>query len=256
MSIKTDKSNGFTLTSQDFNGPQMPGLNSSQSGGSLEIGVKLSSSPDPGQQNFSSAQSDPVVVSFNLTFNWLGLNPVVLLELLEEEGFKDLVEDLKFALLDSKFSREFYNDTPSHQICSVYPGPLLLLLWSTSPNLWLSLSSLALLVSDDPSTLLSLPGNFLTSGEVIVKSLTCDSLDLCSTKSSFSIPSPEIHPLSPLLVQEGTDSVPLQEMEILPFIPSCAPWLVAGVMLMGSNSYFPQLNQYPSSGLLSEQPSQ
>ncbi|KAJ9073755.1 hypothetical protein DSO57_1012971, partial [Entomophthora muscae] len=38
----------------------------------------------------------------------------------------------------------------------------------------------------------------------------------------------------------------LKETYILSFVPSCAPWLVTGFVLMGLNSYFPQLSQVSS----------
>ncbi|KAJ9081863.1 hypothetical protein DSO57_1010533 [Entomophthora muscae] len=95
---------------------------------------------------------------------------------------------------------------------------------------------------DTTPLLFGTPRTFLTSGEIIVKSLACENLDLRSTKLSFSIPSPETLPLSPPLVQDGANSVPLQEVGILPSVPSCAPWLFAGFVLMGLNSYFPQLS--------------
>ncbi|KAJ9048369.1 hypothetical protein DSO57_1035711 [Entomophthora muscae] len=118
----------------------------------------------------------------------------------------------------------------------------LLLLWLASPNLWLRLSSLARLVSDDPSSLLFFLGGLLTFEEAIVKSLTCDNLDFYSSESILSAPGAKVPPLSPPWMPDDKDSVPLQEMEILSSVTSYAPWLVAGFALMGLNSYFPQLS--------------
>ncbi|KAJ9086463.1 hypothetical protein DSO57_1003798 [Entomophthora muscae] len=121
-------------------------------------------------------------------------------------------------------------------------APFLLLLWSTSPNLWLCLSSFACLVSDDPSSLLLFSSDLFTSSEAIVKSLTCNNLDLQSAESILPAPSAKGTSLYPPLMQNDTDSVSLQEMEVLPLAPSHASWLVASLVLMGLNSYFPQLS--------------
>ncbi|KAJ9056526.1 hypothetical protein DSO57_1032133 [Entomophthora muscae] len=92
--------------------------------------------------------------------------------------------------------------------------PFLLLLWSTSPDLWLRLSSSACLMSDDPSSILLFPSDLLTSGEAIVKSLTCNNMDLYSAEPILSAPSTKGSPPPPLL-HIDTDSVPLLEMEAL-----------------------------------------
>ncbi|KAJ9068462.1 hypothetical protein DSO57_1028385 [Entomophthora muscae] len=52
------------------------------------------------------------------------------------------------------------------------------------------------------------------------------------------IPSPEKH-----------NSVPLQAPTTPPPTPTCTPWLLAGLVLMGLNAYFPQLS--PASSLWS-----
>ncbi|KAJ9074657.1 hypothetical protein DSO57_1004113 [Entomophthora muscae] len=125
-------------------------------------------------------------------------------------------------------------------------APFLLLLWSTSPNLWLGRSSLSCLVSDDPSSLLLFPGDLLTSGKAMVKSLTCDNLDLHSAEPILPAPSAEGPLLSPPRMQDDIDSIPLQETQVLPLAPSCGPWLIVGFVLMGLNSYFPQLSPVSS----------
>ncbi|KAJ9072577.1 hypothetical protein DSO57_1026063 [Entomophthora muscae] len=122
-------------------------------------------------------------------------------------------------------------------------APFLLLLWSTSPNLWLHLSSSARLVSDDPSSILLFPSDLFISGEAVVKSLTCDSLYLYSAESILSAPSTKESPPSPHLMQGNTDSVPLLETEVTPLAPS---WLVTIFVLMGLNSYFLQLSPVSS----------
>ncbi|KAJ9074007.1 hypothetical protein DSO57_1010564 [Entomophthora muscae] len=57
-------------------------------------------------------------------------------------------------------------------------APFLLLLWSTLPDLWSKITSSSWLVGKNPSSLLNLPNGLLFSGEAVVKSLTCDNLDL------------------------------------------------------------------------------
>ncbi|KAJ9086768.1 hypothetical protein DSO57_1000394 [Entomophthora muscae] len=45
------------------------------------------------------------------------------------------------------------------------------------------------------------------------------------------------------------NSVPLEALKLSPPAPSCAPWLITGLVLMGLNSYFPRLS--PASSLWS-----
>ncbi|KAJ9055057.1 hypothetical protein DSO57_1008095 [Entomophthora muscae] len=86
------------------------------------------------------------------------------------------------------------------------------------PNLWDHLSFLAHFVGGNPSRILhfldDLPGkasNFLLSGEILVKSLTCDDLELYS-----SIPNPDASLFeeslltpSPLLEENIPDNLPV-----------------------------------------------
>ncbi|KAJ9084870.1 hypothetical protein DSO57_1019648 [Entomophthora muscae] len=67
-------------------------------------------------------------------------------------------------------------------------APALFLIWSTSPELWTCISSLAYLAVENPSSLLhlldNLPGkasNLLFTGETLVFSLTCGNVN-------FSLP--------------------------------------------------------------------
>ncbi|KAJ9073140.1 hypothetical protein DSO57_1019772 [Entomophthora muscae] len=100
----------------------------------------------------------------------------------------------------------------------------------------------ACLVSDDPSSLLLFPSDLLTSREALVKILTCNNLDLYSAGSILPTPSTKESPPSLPLLQDDTDSVSLMETEVPTLSPSCSPWLVTGLVLMGLNSYFPQLS--------------
>ncbi|KAJ9078874.1 hypothetical protein DSO57_1002111 [Entomophthora muscae] len=121
-------------------------------------------------------------------------------------------------------------------------APFLLLLWSTSPDLWSWLSSLARLVSNDPSSILRFFPGLLVSGEALVKSLTCDNLDLHSSDpvlptlavdgANFPSPSP----------QESVNPVPVWVLEGSTPSSSHAPWFLTRLVLMGLNSYFPQLS--------------
>ncbi|KAJ9057077.1 hypothetical protein DSO57_1026001 [Entomophthora muscae] len=43
-----------------------------------------------------------------------------------------------------------------------------------------------------------------------------------------------------------SNSVPLEALEVFPPISSCAPWLITVLVLMGLNSYFPQLSPVSS----------
>ncbi|KAJ9075896.1 hypothetical protein DSO57_1031307 [Entomophthora muscae] len=67
-------------------------------------------------------------------------------------------------------------------------APFVMLLWTSFLVLWSYISSLVHLVSDDPSSLLHLPSGFLISGEALVRSLTCNNLDLYSQDSAFLAP--------------------------------------------------------------------
>ncbi|KAJ9072574.1 hypothetical protein DSO57_1026060 [Entomophthora muscae] len=52
--------------------------------------------------------------------------------------------------------------------------------------------------------------------------------------------------MPPLPSPEESDLVPLEALEVLPPTPSCALWLITGLVLMGLNSYFPQLSPVSS----------
>ncbi|KAJ9074744.1 hypothetical protein DSO57_1003398 [Entomophthora muscae] len=132
-------------------------------------------------------------------------------------------------------------------------SPVLLFIWSSSLDLWEQISSSVLRVSNNPPRLLhfaeDLPGrsqDLITSGEYLVKSLTCDDLD------------PSLLDFSPglLYVEDSLSSLPpMEEPQPIPQptpshqAPSTqfTPWLLSGMALIGVNSYFPQLS--PTSSL-------
>ncbi|KAJ9081979.1 hypothetical protein DSO57_1009200 [Entomophthora muscae] len=84
-------------------------------------------------------------------------------------------------------------------------------------------------------------GCLLLSGETVVKSLTCDDLDLDVT--DYILPSSEEERISiPSLPSlEKSNSVPLGVPKVPPLAASWAPWVTTGLVLMGLKSYFPQL---------------
>ncbi|KAJ9067109.1 hypothetical protein DSO57_1003022 [Entomophthora muscae] len=135
-------------------------------------------------------------------------------------------------------------------------APFLLLLWGTSPDLWTRISSLARLVGDNLSSLLHLPSGLLISGEALVKSLSCNNLDLHATDHTLLAPLTEKAPVSSFLNLESNNLGPLQAPVKLSPAPTCTPWLLTRLVLMGLNAYFPKLSPVSSLGPLSEQLSQ
>ncbi|KAJ9052953.1 hypothetical protein DSO57_1029032 [Entomophthora muscae] len=121
-----------------------------------------------------------------------------------------------------------------------------MLLWSTLPDLWSKISSSVQLVGEDPSSLLNLPSGLLFSGEAVVKSLTCNNLD--SDVVDYALPAPvgEEMLMSSLPSLEKSDLVPLQAPVMLPPAPTCTPWLLTSLMLMGLNMYFHPLSPVSS----------
>ncbi|KAJ9059237.1 hypothetical protein DSO57_1004549 [Entomophthora muscae] len=79
-----------------------------------------------------------------------------------------------------------------------------------------------------------------------MKSLTYNDLDLDDV--GYILPSSEGEKMSmPSLPSwEESDLVPLKVLEVPPPTPSRALWLITGLVLMGLNSYFPQLSPVSS----------
>ncbi|KAJ9053242.1 hypothetical protein DSO57_1026188 [Entomophthora muscae] len=125
-------------------------------------------------------------------------------------------------------------------------APFVLLLWSTLPELWARIFSSVQFVGEDLFSLLNVPSGLLLSGEAVVKILTCDDLDL--DVIDYILPSTEgERMLMPPLPSLGeSSSVPLEVPEMPAPIASCAPWVITGLVLMGLNSYFPQLSPVSS----------
>ncbi|KAJ9079885.1 hypothetical protein DSO57_1030816 [Entomophthora muscae] len=114
-------------------------------------------------------------------------------------------------------------------------APFLLLLWSTSPDLWGKISLSARLSLGPPSGL-------LFSGEAVVKSLTCDDLDLDTVDHTSPVSEEAVPPMPLLLSVVQSHSVPLGPSEVFSPTPTRTPWLLTGLILMGLNAYFPQLS--------------
>ncbi|KAJ9087899.1 hypothetical protein DSO57_1028651 [Entomophthora muscae] len=88
-----------------------------------------------------------------------------------------------------------------------------------------------------------LPGrahNLLVTGENLVKSFTCDDIDLFFPEPDPVVPHGEDTPGFPSPVEDippTSQDVPV----LLEHAPKCAPWLLSAMVLMGLNSYFLQL---------------
>ncbi|KAJ9083640.1 hypothetical protein DSO57_1032711 [Entomophthora muscae] len=87
--------------------------------------------------------------------------------------------------------------------------------------------------------------DLLVSGEYLVKSLTCDKLDLFlsnlipkeSHKEDYVVPVPPVEKLQP-----ASWTVPVPQDHA----PQRIPWLLGEMALMGLNSYFSQLSHMSS----------
>ncbi|KAJ9062750.1 hypothetical protein DSO57_1007409 [Entomophthora muscae] len=121
-------------------------------------------------------------------------------------------------------------------------APLIILLWTTAPDLWLPFSTSSCLVGNNPSSFLHLPGELLVLGEKIVKSLTCDNLEFSVEDYAVPAPALEVVLASPVLSLDKENPALLLAPVGLPPAPTCTPWLITGLVLMGLNAYFPQLS--------------
>ncbi|KAJ9059056.1 hypothetical protein DSO57_1006533 [Entomophthora muscae] len=83
--------------------------------------------------------------------------------------------------------------------------------------------------------------DILTTSEKVVRSLTCDDLDFVAPdlSPSVSLVPPSPLPLSsevPVVLAPGGGEVGPEST------PKHTPWLLSGMILMGLDSYFPQLS--------------
>ncbi|KAJ9089467.1 hypothetical protein DSO57_1012585 [Entomophthora muscae] len=88
-------------------------------------------------------------------------------------------------------------------------------------------------MGDDPSSLLHLPGELFISGEAAVKSLACN--DVYFYADSLAMPAPMLEemPVSTPPSLDVNNLVPLQAPVKPPPAPTCMPWLLTGLVLMG-----------------------
>ncbi|KAJ9066108.1 hypothetical protein DSO57_1012743 [Entomophthora muscae] len=121
-------------------------------------------------------------------------------------------------------------------------APFLLLLWSTSSDFWGEISSSAWLVGKDPSSLWGLSSGLLFSGGAVVKRLTCNDLDLDTVDHTLLASKGDVSSMPPLPSAVKSNPVPLVLPKVSSPAPSCTPWFLTGLMLMGLNAYFPQLS--------------
>ncbi|KAJ9053993.1 hypothetical protein DSO57_1019009 [Entomophthora muscae] len=118
-------------------------------------------------------------------------------------------------------------------------APFLLLLWSTFPYLRGKFPCL-------PGFLWDLPSSLLFSGEAVLKSLTCNDLDLDTVDHTLLASKRDVSPTPPLTSAAKSNPVPLVLPKVSSPTPSCTPWLLTDLMLMGLNAYFPQLSPVSS----------
>ncbi|KAJ9078922.1 hypothetical protein DSO57_1001673 [Entomophthora muscae] len=111
-------------------------------------------------------------------------------------------------------------------------------------HLWGEISSSAQLVSEDPSSLWDLTSGLLFSGETVVKSLTCNNLDLGIVDHIPPASEVDVSPMPPLPSLVKSDSVPPVASEVFP--PTCTPCLLTRLMLMVLNADFPQMSPVSS----------
>ncbi|KAJ9079719.1 hypothetical protein DSO57_1032585 [Entomophthora muscae] len=127
-------------------------------------------------------------------------------------------------------------------------APALLMIWSTSPDLWGSITDSFLRVGANLDYLLNMFDNIpahaqglYTTSENVVRSLTCKDLDLSTAKAVPVTPLSLVHPTplssedSPVLISEGGVGTP-------ELTPKRTSWLLSGMILMGLDSYFPRVS--------------
>ncbi|KAJ9064750.1 hypothetical protein DSO57_1027021 [Entomophthora muscae] len=96
-------------------------------------------------------------------------------------------------------------------------------------------------MSEDPPSLLSLPGILFYSGEAVVKSLTCDDPDLGDVDYSSLTPVVEEASMPSFPDLEKSSLMPLRAPVMPPPAPTRTPWLLTGLELMALNAYLPQM---------------
>ncbi|KAJ9087106.1 hypothetical protein DSO57_1036610 [Entomophthora muscae] len=84
--------------------------------------------------------------------------------------------------------------------------------------------------------------SLLSSGEILVKSLNCDNLDYHLPNSDLVPYSTKETPETILPLPVKKKSAPLGLSVALESVPTHTPWMLTRLVLMGLNTYFPQLS--------------
>ncbi|KAJ9071917.1 hypothetical protein DSO57_1032532 [Entomophthora muscae] len=87
--------------------------------------------------------------------------------------------------------------------------------------------------------------NILASSKNVLKSLTCNSLEYPALNPAPSMSPSLAPPMPPLPVVPGVQAQE-DSLEAKEHSPKCASWLLGGMVLMGLDSYFPQLSSVSS----------
>ncbi|KAJ9054088.1 hypothetical protein DSO57_1018214 [Entomophthora muscae] len=126
-------------------------------------------------------------------------------------------------------------------------APALMMIWTTSPDLWSHVSHSFHHVGSNPSRFVhmfeDLPGrdqDILVTSENIVRSLICDDLEFYALK-----PVPSIFPM-PLPSEAPVTQVQEKGLGIQEPVPKRSLWLLSSMILMGLDSYFLQLSAISS----------
>ncbi|KAJ9069454.1 hypothetical protein DSO57_1018374 [Entomophthora muscae] len=129
-------------------------------------------------------------------------------------------------------------------------APALVMIWSTSPDLWGNISHSFHSIGANPNQFLHIFEDIprraqyiLTTNENIVRCLVCDELEFPASKQPPLRPKvcPAQRPSEDPIVQAQEDGLGTQESA-----PKSSPWLLGGMILMGLDFYFPQLSAVSS----------
>ncbi|KAJ9060143.1 hypothetical protein DSO57_1034097 [Entomophthora muscae] len=130
--------------------------------------------------------------------------------------------------------------------------PVVLMIWSTSLDLWTQITHFFHYVGTNPSQFMHIlediprqAQEILATSKNVVRSLTCDNLEFPTHEPNLSVPPNLTPPIPPFfeapVVLASEESEAVQESA-----PKCASWLLGGMILMGLDSFFPQLSNVSS----------
>ncbi|KAJ9064655.1 hypothetical protein DSO57_1028104 [Entomophthora muscae] len=83
--------------------------------------------------------------------------------------------------------------------------------------------------------------DLLVTSENLIKSLTCNDLEVFFLKTDLQTPQ-KLDPSKPSHSMKPKHNVPEEEFNPPEYAPKRTPWLLDGILLMGLDSYFPQLS--------------